>query len=202
MNPRALGHALTAGELEQRSQMVYVRVDTTLRHEAEQVDVASALGASTKDRREHLVLEERAVLDRPAHAYEILEENAACADGQVSNLGVPHLPRGQADRPTRCLECRVRVPRPQLVEYGCVRELDCVARPRWGEPPPVEDDQHTEREGHAAAWAAARQIAWKLVASSEAPPTSTPSTSGWVRTTECSRASPSRRTEPLLRGET
>ena len=38
------------------------------------------------------VLEELAVLDRTVHAHQVLEEDSPCAEGQVADLGVPHLP--------------------------------------------------------------------------------------------------------------
>src|SRR4029079_3051567 len=43
VDPRPLLHPLTAGELEQRQQVLDVRVDATLRDEPEQVHVAVAL---------------------------------------------------------------------------------------------------------------------------------------------------------------
>ena len=90
-------------ELEQRLQVVDVRVDAAVRDEPEQVDVAAALARTLECADERRVLEERAVADRAVHALEILEQDPAGADREVTDLGVPHLARRQADRLARCL---------------------------------------------------------------------------------------------------
>ena len=94
----------------------------------------------------------------------------------MADLGVPHLPAREADRLAGGFERRVRVAAPELVEDGCVRELDGVPRPRRRAAPAVEDDERYERI-RAADW----QIAVKESTSRDAPPTSAPSTSGWDR---------------------
>src|SRR4029077_7522929 len=95
------------------------------------------------------------------------------ADREMADLGVAHLPRRQPDRLAGGLERRVRVPGPQALEHRRVGEVDGVARPRRRDPPAVEDDE--DYEGiRAAAW----HIETKESTSSEAPPTSAPSTSG------------------------
>ena len=58
---------------------------------------------------------------------------------------------------------------------GVLGELDGVSRAGRGDPPAVEDD---EADGRQAASAPARQIASNDWTSSDAPPTSAPSTSG------------------------
>ena len=63
---------------------------------------------------------------------------------------------------------------PQPVEDRRVRELDRVSRAGRGAAPPVEDDERYEGKLR-------RQIAAKESTSSEAPPTSAPSTPGWPR---------------------
>ena len=74
-----------------------MRVDAAVRDEPEQMDVLAALeGAAQRG-----VLEELAGLDRPVHAHEVLEEDAARADRQVADLGVAHLALRQADRLAR-----------------------------------------------------------------------------------------------------
>ena len=117
------------------------------------------------------VLEERPVLDRLVHPHQVLEEDAAGADRQVPDLGVAHLTGRQADRLAGCLERRMRVLGPEPVEDRRVRELDGVSRAGRRQPPAIEDDERYER-------VPARQIAANDSTSSEAPPTSAPSTSG------------------------
>ena len=182
MDPRPLLHALTFRQLQQRAQVIDVRVDAAVGDEADEVHVATARRGTVKCPEEGVVLEERAVLDRLAHAHEILEEQAARADREVADLRVAHLAVGKADRRARRGECRVWIPLPESVEHRRLGELDRVAGPRGRDPPPVEDDERAERDGHAGGRAAgstpARQIASKSSASSDAPPTSAPSTSG------------------------
>ena len=91
----------------------------------------------------------------------------------MTDLGVAHLAFRQADRLAGRGELRVRKVAPQPVEDGRVRELDRVARAGRRDSPAVEDDERYEGI-RAAVW----HIALKESTSSEAPPTSAPSTSG------------------------
>ncbi len=150
--------------------MAHVRVHAPVGDEPEQVDVLAALERGDERR----VLEERAVLDRLVHAHQVLEGHASGADREMSDLRVPHLPGRKADRLPGGLEGRVRVLGPQAVEGRRVGELDRVPGPGRGEAPAVQDDERYERE-------AARQIAPNDSTSSEAPPTSAPSTAGSAR---------------------
>ena len=166
-------HPLALRELEQRAQVVDVRVDAAVRHEPEQVHVSPALLRAPERRDERLVLEEAAVGDRAVDALEVLVEHAARADRQMADLGVAHLPGGQPDGLARRGERRVRVLRPEPVEDRRVGELDRVPRAGRGDAPAVEDHERYERER-----AAASHIAANDSMSSDAPPTSAPSTSG------------------------
>ncbi len=77
--------------------MLDMRVDAAVRDETEEVHVAAPRRSPPKRIDERLVLEERTVLDRLAHPHEVLEEDAARADREVTDLGVPHLAVGEAD---------------------------------------------------------------------------------------------------------
>jgi len=134
-----------------------------------QVDVLTSLEGAAQ----RVALEQLPGLDRPVHAHEILEEDAARADRQVPHLRVPHLARRQADGLARRGELRVRIFAPQPVEDGRLGELDRVARVGWRDPPAVEDDERYE-----GIRAAVSHIALNDSTSSDAPPTSAPSTSG------------------------
>ena len=152
--------------------MLDVRVHSAVGDEAEQVHVFAALERSRQSR----VLEEGAVLDCLVHAHEVLKEHSAGADREMADFAVPHLPWRKPDRAARGFELRVRKGSPQTVEVRSLRELDGVAGPGRCAAPTVEDD-----EGYELVLAAARQIAMKESSSSDAPPTSAPSTSGRPR---------------------
>src|SRR5439155_15825460 len=132
------------------AQMVDVRMDAALRDEAEQVDAPPALEPAAQ----HGVVEQRPVGNRAVDAREVLVEATPGADRQVTDLGVPHLAGGQADRLARGVEGRMRELPPEAVEDRRVRELDRVARTRRRAAPAVEDDERDD--GY---WVAARQIA-------------------------------------------
>ena len=114
------------------------------------------------------------VSDGGVHALQVLEEDPAGADRQVTDLGVAHLAGRQADRLAGRRQPRVRVLVPEPVEHRRAGQLDRVARPGRRAAPPVEDHERYEVD-------AARQIAAKESGSSEAPPTSAPSIEGWAR---------------------
>ena len=132
-------------ELEQRLEVVDVRVDAAVRDEAEQVDVLAAFERAAEDG----VLEERAVFDRSVHAHEILQEDAAGADRQVADLGVAHLAVREPDGGARRFELRMREVAPEPIEDGRVGELDGVPGAGRRDPPAVEDDERYEREDAA-----------------------------------------------------
>ena len=117
-----------------------MRVDTAPRDEPEQMDVLPSLEGGAQD----LVLEQLAGLDRLAHTHEVLEEDAARADRQVPDFGVPHLTVRQADGRARRFELRVREVAPEPVEDGRVGELDRIAGPGRRDSPAVEDDERYE----------------------------------------------------------
>ena len=171
------------GQLEQRPQVVDVRVDATVGDEAEEMDVASPRGCAAKSAEQRLVREEGAILDRDVHAHQVLEEHAPRADREVPDLRVAHLARRQPDGSARRLQDGVRVPLPERVEDGRLGELDGVPGPGRSETPPVQDHERDELSHAPATAAAARQIASNDCASSEAPPTSAPSTSGCASST-------------------
>ena len=174
MDPRPLEHPLALRELEQRAQMLDVRVDAAVRDEPEQVDVAVALARAPERTDECLVPEERSIARRTVHALQVLVEDATAADRQVADLRVAHLPGRQSDRLAGGLERRVRELRPQTVEDRRAGELDRVARSGRRAAPPVQNDENYERT-------AASQIAANDSTSSDAPPTSAPSTFGCDR---------------------
>src|SRR6266550_3044840 len=124
------------------------------------------------------VLEERPVFDRLVDAHEVLKQDASGADREVSDFAVAHLSGRQPDGLARRVERGVRERLPQPVEVRGVGELHGIARSGRREAPAVEDDERYE-----GMLAPARQIAMKDSRSSDAPPTSAPSTSGWLSRT-------------------
>ena len=136
VNPGPLLHALSARKLEQRLQVVEMRVDAALRDEAEQVDVAAALPGALERGQERWVLVEGAVADGGVHALQILEEDPAGADRQVTDLGVAHLSGRQADRLAGGRERRVRVLAPEPVEDGRPASSTALPGPGGAQPHP------------------------------------------------------------------
>jgi hypothetical protein len=98
MDERALLRPLAVRQLEQRAQVVDVRVNAAVGDEAEQVDVRPPLLGALESADERRVLEERAVGDRPVHTLEVLVEDAPGADRQVPHLGIAHLAFREPDR--------------------------------------------------------------------------------------------------------
>src|SRR3954454_21447064 len=151
---------------QQRLDVIDVRMHAAVRDEAEQVHVAALGERGPQD----WVLEERAVRDRAVYTLQVLVEHPAGADRQVADLGVAHLTGRQADRLPARLQPGVRVLAPEAIEDRRLGELDRVARSGRRAAPAVEHDEDYEIE------AAARQSAVNDSTSSEAPPTSAPST--------------------------
>ena len=98
-----------------------------------------------------------AVRDRPVHALEVLQQDAARSDREVPDLRVAHLAVRQADGLSRRRERRVRVAGPERVEDGRVGQVDRISGPGRRQSPAVEDDEDDRPQ--ATASAPARQIA-------------------------------------------
>jgi hypothetical protein len=64
----ALLHPLAPRELDQRLEVIDVRVDAAVRDEPEQVDVAAPLTRAPEGAEERLIFEERPTRDRPVDA--------------------------------------------------------------------------------------------------------------------------------------
>ena len=153
VDPRPLLHPFAAGELEQRAEVVDVRVHPAVGHEAEEMYRATTFLRAAERAQERLVGEERPVLDRACHPHEILVEDPAGPDRQVADFRVAHLAVREPDRRARRCELRVRIARPQPVKDGCLCQLDGVARPGRRAAPTVEDDERYQ--GHDARYHAA-----------------------------------------------
>ncbi len=116
--------------------MVDVRMDATVRHEAQEMDASPALARPPKGAEQRVVREERAVLDRDVDAHQVLEEDATRSDREVPDLRVAHLARRQPDGLARRLQCGMRVLLPEPVEDGCLGELDAFPGPGGARPQP------------------------------------------------------------------
>ena len=114
VDPRPVGHPLPLRELEQRPQVVDVRVDAAVRDEPEQVHVPAALAcaAERRDERRRSRRSSRRAIGA-VDALEVLVEHAAGADRQMADLGVAHLAgaAGRPPRPTRRAACAGTPPR-------------------------------------------------------------------------------------------
>src|SRR5262249_59754390 len=83
-----------------------------------------------------------AASDRRVDAGQILQHETAGADVEMSDLGIAHLPRWQADVLARRMQEAVRAGRPQVVEARSPRLADGVIGRLLAPAPTVEYDQH------------------------------------------------------------
>ena len=102
-----------------------------MQHAAAPPDV----GAELEQRR---VLEELTRFDRLGDAHDVLRHDAAGAEVEVTDLGVPHLSLGEADVGARRLEEGPGKPRPELVPHRRGGQLDGVPGAAGAEAPAVE----------------------------------------------------------------
>ncbi len=121
--------------------MVHAGMDAAIGLEAHEVEGRPALAGVGDGSEEGRVLEKAPVLDRLVDPEDVLLDDPARPEIEVSYLGVAHLACAQADRAARGIEGGVRVLVPQLVEDGRPGQRDRVSLPRLAQAPPVEDDQ-------------------------------------------------------------
>src|SRR5262249_15866956 len=82
-----------------------------------------------------------AASNRRVDAGQILQHETAGTDVEVSDLGVAHLPRWQADVLARRMQEGVWAGRPQVVEAGSPRLADAVIGRLLAPAPAVKPDQ-------------------------------------------------------------
>ena len=157
-------------------------------------DEVDALGAGERGAQD-LVLGQRAVGDRLVDAREVLLDDGARAEVEVADLAVAHLPVGQADRAAARVElsCAGSAPRGRRTPACSASE---TALPGPAARAPSRRGRRGPPTGARPRLRPARRptIAAKVSGSSEAPPTSAPSTSGQrEQLGGVLRASPSRR---------
>src|ERR1700689_1442938 len=111
------------GDVDQRVQVGEARVHAAVGDEADQVHA----GRVAHGRHEDGVGGEGAIGDGVFDAREVLAHDGAGAEVEVTDLGVAHLPFGQAHGAAAGGELRVRVGRPELVEDRRVGERDGIA---------------------------------------------------------------------------
>jgi hypothetical protein len=78
----------------------------------------------------------------------------------VTDFGVSHLPRREADLFSGCLETGMRESIEQLEVGGCSRQLDGIACALFAQAPPIEHDKDERTSGlheRAASW----RMAWR-----------------------------------------
>src|SRR5229473_2043403 len=92
---------------------------------------------------------ERAVLQRLVDPGQVLVDDAARADVEVADLGIPLLAFGQPDRLAGSRERRMRPPPPQGVPIRRLRRRDRVAEWLGAVAPTVDDHQKQRGPGRA-----------------------------------------------------
>ena len=162
------------GELDQRLEVAVGGMHAAVGHQPDEVH---ARGVAER-RLQHLVLGERAVLDRGVDPRQVLGDDRAGPQVEMPDLGVAHLPLGEPDARPHRGQRGVGMLLPQLVEDRRLRQRDRVAGPGLSEPPAIQHHQADGRDSHARA---ASTIAANASGSSDAPPIRPPSTSGWAR---------------------
>ncbi len=126
---------------DQREQVIDMAVHAAVRHQAEQVQRPPG-GFGVLDRaRQRRILEKAAIGDRVVDAHEVLLDDRAAADGHVADLGIAHLPGGQADAAPRGLERGQRIALEVAVEIGRLGLQDGVMRRIRIDSETVENNQ-------------------------------------------------------------
>jgi hypothetical protein len=137
-----VGDALLGGQLDRRLDVLPAGVDAAVGDEAEQVQAAAGtIAGALAGGQQRLVFEEAAVGDGVVDPSQVLLDDRPGAEVEVADLGVAHLPVGEADVAALGGELGMRVAGPEGVEDRRLGQRDRVARPRLGQPPAVEDDQ-------------------------------------------------------------
>ena len=134
-------------------QMPHMTVDTAVRDQAEQVDGFIFTGCLLQAGKQSGITIELAILDGVIDAHHILANNGAAAEGQMADLGVPHLSIRQTHRMARRIEAGMGIigkisVEPGRIGFGIPVELFAGINAN-----PVHDDKKDR-----TAWCARRGI--------------------------------------------
>jgi hypothetical protein len=142
-----------AGHLEEREEMIQVRMDAAVAHKAEKVELtrATAFHGFEKKRLERKLAGGDELVDSGA----VHVNDAAGADIQVADFAIAHLSDGKADGGAGGLDERVGKIFEDAIVVGLAREGDGVAFGFGAVAPAVEDgeDDGFWALGHGRFWA-------------------------------------------------
>ena len=137
--------ATRGGHPHECVQVLLVAVHATVGYQSHQVHRATRRDRCVDRLDQNRVLEDRAVRDRTIDPGELLVDDATGTDVEVPDLGVAHLPLGQADREPAREKRGPRAPGEQRIKVGGMRKRDGVAGPGLGQAEPVHDDEDDGR---------------------------------------------------------
>ena len=145
--PRDPIEAAPLGQLAHRVGVIQRGVHVARAGQPEQVQRAAARLGGLNRRDQPLILVERAVGDRLVDAHDVLIDDAARAQVEVSDLAVAHLPVGQPDVVARGADQHVRVALVQLGEGRHARQSDGVPVGFGALAETIQDDEDDARHG-------------------------------------------------------
>ena len=142
--------ALAHGQLEQRQAVADVGVHAAVGHEAHHMQGGLTRGDLAAGLDEHLVLKDLASLDGMVQAHELLHDHTSRSDVEMTDLGVAHLTRRQADGLAGSLDGRPGALGHEGVEVGRGGEAHGVRLAGRGPSQAVHDDEKGGKPIHVA----------------------------------------------------
>ena len=138
-------HAALGGHGHESLAVALHGVHAAGAHETHEVKGLVGSGAIVHSLDEDLVLLEGTVLDGVVDTRELLEDDAAGADVEVTDLGVAHLTVGQADVLAGSTEGGMRIVRIQAVDKGRIGRAHGVVGALGRQTEAVHDDEQCRK---------------------------------------------------------
>ena len=129
------------GKPQQSFKMADVAMYAAAAQQTDQMQIVLAVGDVVQTRVQRRMLEETAVLDGDIDAHNVLVDNAARAQVEMSDFGVAHLPFWQADRTPRCVENRAFIGAQPVVVVGGIGLDNGVVGSTLTHAPAVKNNQ-------------------------------------------------------------
>ena len=131
--------AVSLGNAAQREQMIQRGMHTTGRGQSHQMHALAVLLGIFVGRNYFGILQDAAVGTGTVNFHQILIHDTACADIEVTHLGIPHLSVGQSHVLTRSLQLRHRIILGQIVHIRCRSVEDYITLAVITHSPTVEN---------------------------------------------------------------
>ena len=135
-------HPGTVNHPRRRDHMVHMPMNTTVRHQPQQMCGSTAGAQLCNELQKSWVFGKLSGLDSQINLAQVHRDHPARADICMPHFGIAHLPAWQTNVRSVCDQGRMRTALHETVHIGRVCQMRCIALRVGVQTPSVKDAQH------------------------------------------------------------